>query len=138
MKISIIASTFNKSITENLVKGAKDALKDKDVFVYWVPGAFELPLACKWLAESNDALVAVGTIIRGETPHFEYVSSAASQGIARISENSAVPIGFGVITADTVDQAVARSLDDENNFGYKAALAAIEMLKLRQQIANNK
>ena len=134
MKIAIIASRFNQSITENLVKGAQKALSQDDVPVYWVPGAFELPLACKWLSEKYDALIAVGAVIRGETPHFDYVCEVASKGIAHVSGKKAIPIGFGVITANTVEQAAARSADNENNFGYRAAIAAIEMLNLKKEL----
>lgn len=139
MKIATVASKFNETITENLVKGALKALKAndvKDVPVYWVPGAFELPLACKLLIEKFDALVAVGAVIKGETPHFDYVCRVAGLGIADLSSDCEKPIGFGVITANTVDQAVARSMDNENNFGYRAALASVEMLKLKKEVKN--
>ncbi len=137
MEICIIASKFNQAISEKLISGAQKALKELDVKeapVYRVPGAYELPLACTWLADKYDALVALGTVIKGETPHFDYVCLAASQGIAEVSRNKNIPIGFGVITANTVDQAAVRSADNENNFGYKAAQAAIEMIKVKEII----
>jgi len=134
MKIAIVAGRFNRAITDNLVKGARKALEEKEAFIYWVPGAYELPLACRWLSEKHDALIALGAVIRGETPHFDYVCEVASAGIAQVSLEKAIPIGFGVITANTVEQAAARSGDNENNFGYKAAMAAIDMLNLQRKL----
>jgi len=134
MKIAIVAGRFNQAITENLVKGAQKALGEQKVPVYWIPGAYELPLACQLLSEKHDALIAVGAVIRGETSHFDYVCEVASRGIAEVSRQKEIPIGFGVITADTVRQAAARSADNDNNFGYKAAMAAIDMLNLKKKI----
>ena len=140
MKISIIASKFNQTISDKLVAGAKKALEEEGITqvpINWVPGAFELPLACSWLVRKYDALIALGAVIRGETPHFDYVCSVASQGIADVSKSAEKPIGFGVITANTVDQAVARSADNEENFGFRAAKAALQMLRLKEKIEDS-
>lgn len=137
MRIAIVASRFNQNITENLVKGVQQLLKSKgleEAEVYWVPGAYELPLTCKWLSKKYDALVAVGTVIKGETLHFDFISSVASKGIAEVSRKVGIPIGFGVITANNVEQAIARSANDENNLGHRAARATLEMLSIKKEI----
>ncbi len=140
MKIAIVASKFNKRISENLVIGAKKALKEnalENPKEFWVPGAFELPLACKWLSSKYDGLVAIGTVIRGETNHYDHVANVASDGIAEVSRNQGIPIGFGLITAKNVDQALARSSDNDENLGYRAVKALIEMINLRSEIDKN-
>ncbi len=137
MKIAIVASRFNQLISDNLVTGAQKAIKSKglaEAETYDVPGAFELPFTCSLLNDKYDGLVAVGVVIRGETPHFDYVCEVASKGIAEVSRTKLIPIGFGVITADTVDQAAARSGDDEKNLGYRAALAAIELVEFKKEV----
>ena len=137
MNIAIVASRFNQLISDNLVAGAQKVIKSKglaEADTYNVPGAYELPLACSLLSAKFDGLVAVGVVIRGETPHFDYVCDVASKGIAEVSRTKLIPIGFGVITADTVDQAVARSGDNEKNLGYRAALAAIELVEFKKEV----
>lgn len=140
-RIAVIASRFNEPITAKLVEGALDALTrhgtNRDaVDVVWVPGAWELPAAAVQLLEQGayDALVALGAVIRGETPHFDYVAGEAARGLARASTDYGRPIGFGVLTCDTVDQALARAGGAHGNKGWDAALAALEMADLFSRI----
>jgi 6,7-dimethyl-8-ribityllumazine synthase len=137
LKIGIVASRFNELLSSRLLSGAQDALSrhdvaDKNVDVVWVPGAFEIPLVAKKLAESGkyDAVVALGVVIRGGTPHFEYVAAEVSKGIANASLSTGVPIAFGIITADTTEQAVERAGTKSGNKGWDAANSAIEMANL--------
>lgn len=137
LKIGIVASRFNELLSSRLVSGAQDALDrhgvDKDaVDIAWVPGAFEIPLVAKKMADSGryDAVVCLGAIIRGGTPHFEYVAAEASKGIAKAGLDSGVPVVFGIITADTIEQAVERAGTKAGNKGWDAALSAIEMANL--------
>lgn len=141
-RLCIVAARFNDSIVEDLVRGALDALKrhgvsEASVDVVRVPGAFELPLAAKRLARTRqyDGLVALGVVIRGATPHFDYVCGECAAGLNRVSCEFELPIGFGVLTCDTVDQAVERSGVKHGNKGADAALATIEMVSLLRQIA---
>jgi len=136
-RFDVGASRFNQSIVEKLVDGALDALvrhgvAADDVDVVWVPGAWELPMAAQRLltTERYDALVAVGAVIRGDTPHFDYVAGAASRGLARASAEFDTPIGFGVLTCDNDEQARARAGGAHGNKGWDAALAALEMVDL--------
>jgi 6,7-dimethyl-8-ribityllumazine synthase len=140
-RIAIVASRFNESVVQKLVDGALDALirhgaSFDDIDVVWVPGAWELPLAARWLlaSERYDALVAVGAVVRGDTPHFEYVAGEASRGIAIASHEFDVPIGFGLLTCDTMDQAEARAGGAHGNKGWDAALAALEMISLADML----
>ncbi len=142
LKVALVASRFNELLSARLVSGAMDALTrhdvaESDIDTAWVPGAFELPLVAKELADSGryDAVVALGVIIRGGTPHFEYVASEVSKGIAKASLDSGVPVAFGVITADTIEQAVERAGTKQGNKGWEAASAAIEMANLLRGIA---
>lgn len=137
LKIAIVISRFNELLSSRLHGGAIDGLvrhgvPEGDIDVAWVPGAFEIPLVAKKLADSGryDAVVALGVIIRGGTPHFEFVSSEASKGIAKASMDSGVPVMFGIITADSIEQAVERAGTKAGNKGWDAALAAIEMANL--------
>ncbi|TLM80316.1 MAG: 6,7-dimethyl-8-ribityllumazine synthase [Actinobacteria bacterium] len=137
LKVGVVVSRFNDLLTNKLLDGAKDALArhgvaEADVDVALVPGAFEIPLAAKRMAASKryDAVVALGVIIRGGTPHFEYVSAEAAKGVAAASMDTGVPVVFGVITADSIEQAVERAGTKSGNKGWDAALAAIEMAKL--------
>ncbi len=137
LKVALVAARFNELLSARLVSGAIDALvrhdvAEDDIDTAWVPGAFELPLVAKKLAESGryDAVVALGVVIRGGTPHFEYVASEVAKGIAKASMDSGVPIAFGVITADTIEQAVERAGTKQGNKGWEAASAAIEMANL--------
>jgi len=136
-KFAIVASRFNSLITRQLVAGAEDCLlrhgaKAEDLSLVWVPGSFEMPLAAKKCASSGkfSAVICVGAIIRGDTPHFEYVASEAAKGIAQATLSTGVPVIFGVITADTVDQAIDRAGVKAGNKGADAAAAAIEMADL--------
>jgi len=137
MKFGIVASRFNDFICGRLVEGALDALiragaDEKDINIVKVPGAFEIPVAAKKLAKSGkfNSIICLGAVIRGATPHFEYVSSEVSKGVASVSLETEVPIAFGVITADTIEQAIERAGTKSGNKGWDAALSAIEMANL--------
>ncbi len=136
-RVAVLVSRFNESITERLERGATDALlragvAEADLDIIRVPGAWELPTAARaaLATERYDALVALGAVIRGETPHFDYVASAAADGLAAASADYEVPIGFGVLTCDTVAQAEARAGGTHGNKGVDAVLAALEMVDL--------
>ena len=140
-KFGIVASRFNDFITDRLVSGAIDALtrsgaNDADIEIAKVPGAFEIPLIAKKMAEKGryDAIICLGAVIRGSTPHFEYIAAEVTKGIANTSLNTGVPIIFGVITTDTLEQAVERSGTKEGNKGFVAAVNAIEMANLMKAI----
>ena len=136
-RVAVLASRFNESVTRKLANGAIDALVRhglvaENVDVVWVPGAWELPAAARRLLASDryDALVVVGAVIRGETPHFDYIANEASRGLARASADFDIPVGFGLLTTDTTAQAEARAGGDHGNKGWDAALAALEMADL--------
>ncbi len=136
-KFGIVASRFNDFITDRLVSGAIDALirsgaNDADIEVAKVPGAFEIPLIAKRMAEKGryDAIICLGAVIRGATPHFDYVSAEVSKGIAVVSLESSVPIIFGIITTDTIEQAIERAGTKAGNKGWSAAMSAVEMANL--------
>lgn len=136
-KFAIVATRFNELITRKLLEGAQDSLvrhgvKEDDITVVWAPGAFEIPLVAQKLALSNDydAVITVGAVIRGSTPHFDYVSSEVSKGVATASMASGVPVIFGVLTTDTIEQAIERAGTKAGNKGADAAIAAIEMADL--------
>lgn len=140
-RVAVVASRFNETITRPLVDGAMDALVRHgaafdDIDVFWVPGAWELPLAVRNAMETGryDAIVAVGAVIRGDTPHFDYVAGEASRGLAEAARDSGIPLGFGLLTCDTIEQAVARAGGTFGNKGWDAALAAIEMADLLDQM----
>jgi len=137
----VLVSRFNETITQRLLDGALDALVRHgvafdDVDVFWVPGAWELPAAARRVAASEryDALVALGAVIRGETPHFDYVAGEAARGLSLASADFDVPIAFGVLTCDTVAQAEARAGGEHGNKGWDSALAALEMADLFDQV----
>jgi 6,7-dimethyl-8-ribityllumazine synthase len=141
LKFAVIVSRFNDFITNKLLSGSIDALvrhgaSEKDIEVIKVPGAFELPLAAKKVAEkkSYDAVICLGTIIRGATPHFDYVAAEASKGIATASMDSGIPIAFGVVTSDTIEQAIERAGSKSGNKGWDAAMVAIEMAQLLKKL----
>ena len=143
MKFGIVASRFNDFICGRLIEGALDALTrsgadEKDMAVYKVPGAFELPLAAKKLAKSGrfDAIICLGAVIRGATPHFEYISAEVSKGIAHVSLETGVPVAFGVLTTDTIEQAIERAGTKAGNKGFDAAMTAIETANLFREIDN--
>ncbi len=140
-KFGIIASRFNDFVTKELIAGCEDTLirhgaENKDLALVWVPGAFEIPLAAQKLAKSKayDAIICLGTIIRGATPHFDYIASEVTKGIAKVSLDMDVPVILGVITADTIEQAVERAGTKDGNKGRDAALSAIEMVNLISQM----
>ncbi|HEV3471642.1 MAG TPA: 6,7-dimethyl-8-ribityllumazine synthase [Actinomycetota bacterium] len=137
LKVAIVASRFNEAIVERLVDGALDCLKrhdvpDEYVTVAWVPGAFELPQAANRLARSRefDAIVCVGAVIRGDTPHFDYVAGEAARGVGEVALATGIPVTFGVLTTDSVEQADDRAGGKMGNKGFEAALAALEMANL--------
>jgi 6,7-dimethyl-8-ribityllumazine synthase len=141
MKFGIVASRFNDFICGRLIDGAVDALTragtdDKDIHIYKVPGAFELPLIAKKLAKSGrfDAVICLGAVIRGATPHFEYISAEVSKGIASVGLETETPVAFGVLTTDTLEQAIERAGTKAGNKGWDAAMSAIEMVDLFRKL----
>jgi len=137
LKVGVVVSRFNELLSNRLLSGAQDGLtrhgvEPGDIDVAWVPGAFETPLAAKTMAATGryDAVIALGVIIRGGTPHFDYVAAETSKGVAAASLQTGVPVIFGVITADTIEQAVERAGTKSGNKGWDAALSAIEMANL--------
>ncbi|MFA5322733.1 MAG: 6,7-dimethyl-8-ribityllumazine synthase [Smithella sp.] len=141
MKFGIVASRFNDFICGRLIEGTIDALiragaEEKDIVIYKVPGSFELPLTAKKLAKSGrfDAIICLGAIIRGATPHFEYISAEVSKGIAMVGLETEVPVVFGVLTTDTIEQAIERAGTKSGNKGADAAMTAIEMVDLFKKI----
>ncbi|MDR0401680.1 MAG: 6,7-dimethyl-8-ribityllumazine synthase [Endomicrobium sp.] len=136
-KFAIVVSRFNEFITSRLVIGAEDALKrhlvnDSDIFVYWVPGAFEIPVVVKKIVESKkvDGVICLGCIIKGATPHFDYISSEVSKGIACVGLESSIPVIFGILTTDSIEQAIERAGTKSGNKGSDSAINAIEMVNL--------
>ncbi len=144
LNIAIVASRFNRFIVDQLVEGATDALKrrgiDEDrLLLVWVPGAFELPLLADQLASSGrfDAVIALGAVIRGGTPHFDYVAGECARGLTRVALDNGLPVTFGVLTTDTVEQALERAGAGEGNKGYDVAMTAIEMAETMRAIENH-
>lgn len=139
-RFAIIVSRFNEFITNKLLSGCIDALtrhnvNPDNIEVVWVPGAFEMPLAAqKMTTRGYDAVICLGAVIRGATPHFEYVSAEVTKGIAQVGLNSGIPVIYGVITADTIEQAIERAGTKAGNKGTDAALTAIEMVNLLKQL----
>ncbi len=141
LKFAIIVSRFNDFITNKLLDGAVDALirhggAEQNIEIAKVPGSFEIPLTAKKIAEkkSHDAIICLGTIIRGATPHFGYIASEVTKGIASVSMDTGIPIAFGVITADTIEQAIERAGTKSGNKGWDSALVAIEMAQLLKKL----
>jgi len=137
LRVGIVVSRFNESVTSRLLQGAREALsehgvRDQDVAVAWVPGSFEIPLIAKRLAQRGefDAVICLGAVIRHETDHYRYVAGEAARGIAEVGRETGVPAVLGVLTTDTEEQAMERASGKEGNKGYDAALAAIEMANL--------
>jgi len=142
LKIGIVAARFNDFITSRLLDGALDGLQrhgvaDNDIEIVKVPGSYEIPLAAKRLAQAKkyNAVICLGAVIRGATPHFEYVSAEVSKGVAAVSMESGLPVIFGVLTTDTIEQAIERAGTKSGNKGWDAALSAIEMANVMRQIA---
>jgi 6,7-dimethyl-8-ribityllumazine synthase len=143
LKFGVVVSRFNEIITARLLDGAKDAflrhgVSGQDIDVAWTPGSLEIPLVAKKLAESGkyNAIICLGAVIRGGTPHFEYVASEVNRGISRVSLDSGVPVIQGIITADTLEQAIERAGAKEGNRGFRAASSAIEMANLLKSIGS--
>lgn len=143
LRFAIVVSRFNEFITGRLLAGALDALerhgvKEEDVTVAWVPGAFEIPLVAKQLAGKGtfNAVICLGAVIRGATPHFEYVAAEVAKGIAQVGLATAVPTIYGIVTADTLEQAIERAGSKAGNRGWEAAVTAIEMANLLENIAD--
>lgn len=141
IKVGIVADRFNEFITSKLVGGALDGLKrenvkDEDIDVAWVPGAFEIPLIASKMAKSRkyDAIICVGAVIRGSTSHYDYVCSEVSKGIAQVSLANDLPVMFGVLTTDTIEQAIERAGTKAGNKGFECAQGAIEMVNLIREI----
>ncbi|HBM47803.1 MULTISPECIES: 6,7-dimethyl-8-ribityllumazine synthase [unclassified Clostridium] len=137
IRVGIVAARFNEFITSKLVGGALDGLKrhdvkEEDIDIAWVPGAFEIPLIASKMAKSKkyDAVICVGAVIRGSTSHYDYVCSEVSKGIANVSLNSDIPVMFGVLTTDNIEQAIERAGSKAGNKGYECATGAIEMVNL--------
>ncbi|HAV93214.1 TPA: 6,7-dimethyl-8-ribityllumazine synthase [candidate division WOR-3 bacterium] len=144
MKFAIISARFNNFITKNLLDGAIDCLKrhsvdEKDIQIYLVPGSFEIPQTAKMVLKSKgnsnlNGLICLGTVIRGETPHFDYVASEVSKGIAKLAMDVDIPISFGIITADSTDQAIERAGTKSGNKGYDAAETVLELANLYKRM----
>ena len=141
MKVGIVAGRFNEFITSKLVGGAMDGLlrhdvKDEDVDIAWVPGAFEIPLVASKMAKSGkyDVVICLGAVIRGDTTHYDYVCNEVSKGIATVSLESGIPVMFGVLTTENIEQAIARAGSKGGNKGYDCALGAVEMVNLLRTI----
>jgi 6,7-dimethyl-8-ribityllumazine synthase len=141
MKFAIVVSRFNSFITDRLLAGALDALArtgcaEADIEIVKVPGSWEMPAAARALAEQkkHDALICLGAVIRGETPHFEYVAGEAAKGLGQVAAQTGIPVGFGILTCHTLEQAIDRAGAKSGNKGFDAAMAAIEMASLMQRI----
>lgn len=135
LKIAIVVARFHREITDKLMAGAHEALQKagvESVSVFHVPGTFELPLAAKKLAPAYDGIVALGAVVRGETPHFDFVADAASHGLMQVGLESGKPVAFGVLTTDSYQQALERAGGAHGNKGYDAAMTAIEMARFGQ------
>jgi 6,7-dimethyl-8-ribityllumazine synthase len=141
LKMGVVVSRFNEFFSQKLLEGARDAMLrhgvlDSDIEVAWTPGSFEIPLVAKKMAESKkyNAVICLGAVIRGGTPHFEYIAAEVTKGIANVGLNTGVPVIYGVITTDTLEQAVERSGTKAGNKGFDAAVSAIEMANLVKAI----
>lgn len=142
LKFGIVAGRFNEFIVSKLISGALDALKrhgckEENIEMAWVPGAFEIPLAAKKMASSKkyDAIICLGAVIRGATPHFDFVATEASKGVAQTSLETGCPVIFGVLTTDSIEQAIERAGTKSGNKGFDAAVTAIEMANLLKEMA---
>jgi 6,7-dimethyl-8-ribityllumazine synthase len=143
LRIGVVVSRFNEFITEQLVKGALEILekhgcRDENIRFVKVPGAWELPIAAKALAPHCDAIVALGAVVRGDTPHFEFVASGAAEGLSRVSLDTGIPVAFGVLTTDDLQQAMDRAGGKSGNKGSEAAEAAIELANLQRLLKEQK
>jgi len=143
-RFGIVISRFNEFISNRLLSGALDALKrhdalEENITVIWVPGCFEIPIAAKKAVHSNlfDAVICLGAVIRGDTPHFDYIAAEVAKGVAKVGLDSGIPAIFGVITSDNLEQAIERAGAKAGNKGWEAAVSAIEMADLARQIAGS-
>ena len=141
-KFGLVVSRFNEFISSKLLEGAQDTLirhgaSEKDIDISWVPGSFEIPYVAKLMADLNkyDSIICLGAVIRGDTPHFEYIASEVTKGIARISLDKGIPVLFGIITADTLEQAIERAGTKAGNKGKDAAESAIELVSLSDKLS---
>ena len=141
MKVGIVASRFNEFIVSKLIGEARDGLlrhdvSEDDIDLAWVPGAFEIPVVAKKMAESKkyDAIICLGAVIRGSTSHYDYVCAEVSKGVAQVSMSAGIPVMFGILTTDTIEQAIERAGTKAGNKGYECALGAIEMVNLLKEI----
>ena len=141
MKIAIVAARFNEFIVSKLIEGARDALlrhdvPDDNIDLFWVPGSFEIPVAAKKAAESKkyDAVICLGAVLRGSTSHYDYVCAEVSKGVAQVSMSTGLPVMFGILTTDTIQQAIERAGTKAGNKGYDCALGAIEMVNMLKKI----
>ena len=141
LKFGLVVSRFNEFITKKLLEGAQDALlrhgvNEVDIEIAWVPGSFEIPLIAKKLAQSKryDAVICLSAVIRGSTPHFDYIAAEVTKGVAKVSLETELPVIYGVITADTLEQAIERAGTKAGNKGFEAAVSAIEMANLLKSI----
>jgi len=142
LKFGLVVSRFNEFLTKKLLEGAQDALlrhgvNQEDIEIAWVPGSFEIPLIAKKLAETKrfDAVICLGAVVRGGTPHFEYIAAEVTKGIAKVGLETGLPVIYGVLTADTLEQAIERAGTKMGNRGFDAAVEAIEMANLIKSIA---
>ncbi len=140
-KIAIVAGRFNSLITKQLIEGAKDALcrsglDEKDITLAWVPGAYEIPVVAKRFTQQTDiaAVICLGAVIRGATAHFDYVAGCAAKGVAQVGLETGKPVMFGILTTDTIEQALERAGTKAGNIGFNVALGAVEMISLLEQI----
>ena len=143
LRFMLVVSRFNEFFSSKLLEGAQDALlrhgvKEEDIDVAWTPGSFEIPLIAKKMAQIGryDAVICLGAVIRGGTPHFDYIAAEVSKGVAKVGLDTGVPVIFGVITADTLEQAIERAGTKEGNMGFKAAVNGIEMANLVKAIGS--
>lgn len=141
LRFGVVVSRFNEFITKRLLEGARDALlrhgvREEDIDVAWTPGSFEIPLVAKKMAAKGkyNAIISLGAVIRGGTPHFEYIASEVTKGIAKVSLEAGVPVTYGIITADTLEEAIERAGTKMGNAGFKAAETALEMANLLQAL----
>ena len=142
LKFGLVVSRFNEFLSKRLLEGAQDALlrhgvSQEDIEIAWVPGSFEIPLATKKLAQTKkyDAIICLGAVIRGGTPHFEYIAAEVTKGVAKVGLDTGLPVIYGIITADTLEQAIERAGTKEGNKGFEAAVNAIEMANLLKGIS---
>jgi 6,7-dimethyl-8-ribityllumazine synthase len=142
LRFAIVVSRFNEVVTQKLLEGALDCLirhdvQEEDIDVLWTPGSFEIPVTAKKLASSGkyDAIICLGCLIRGDTPHFDFLSAEVTKGVAQVALEYSLPVAFGILTADTLEQAIERSGAKQGNKGFQAALSALEMANLFKEMS---